>query len=68
MLFALGDAEPIAACIAAAGLPYIRVRRRLDPGLFEAQPGGALNGHVPITGILSAIVLAAPCSAASMRS
>ncbi|MGH7032011.1 MAG: hypothetical protein ACREE9_11780 [Stellaceae bacterium] len=58
VLFALGDAEPIACCIAAAGLPYIRVGRRLDPGLLRLNDGGALNGHVPITGILSAIVLA----------
>ena len=35
VLFSLGDAAPIAACIAAAELPSIRVRRRLDPGLFE---------------------------------
>ena len=57
-LFALGDAEPIAACIAAAELPYIRVRRRIDPTLFELNKAGAFNGHVPITGILSAIALA----------
>ena len=58
VLFSLGDAQPISACIAAAGLPFIRVRRRLDPGLARLNDGGALNGHVPITGILSAIVLA----------
>jgi UDP-N-acetyl-alpha-D-muramoyl-L-alanyl-L-glutamate epimerase len=58
VLFSLGDAQPIAACIAAAGLPFIRVRRRLDPGLLKLNDGGALNGHVPITGILSAIALA----------
>ena len=58
VLFSLGDAQPIAACIVAAELPYIRVRRRLDPGLVRLNKGGALNGHVPITGILSAIVLA----------
>jgi UDP-N-acetyl-alpha-D-muramoyl-L-alanyl-L-glutamate epimerase len=58
VLFSLGDAQPIAACIAAAGLPFIRVRRRLDPGLLRLNDGGALNGHVPVTGILSAIVLA----------
>src|SRR5215472_18086078 len=34
-LFSLGDAEPIRACIAAAGLPFIRVHRRLDSRLFE---------------------------------
>ena len=59
LLFALGDAEPITACIAAAQLPLIRVWRRLDKRLFELNQAGALNGHVPITGILSAIALAA---------
>jgi UDP-N-acetyl-alpha-D-muramoyl-L-alanyl-L-glutamate epimerase len=59
VLFSLGVAEPIGACIAAAGLPFIRVRRHLDKGLFRLNERGALNGHVPITGILSAIALAA---------
>jgi hypothetical protein len=59
ILFSLGDAEPIRACIAAAGLPFIRVQRRLDCRLFKVNEAGALNGHIPITGILSAIALAA---------
>lgn len=58
ILFSLGDAEPIRDCIAAAGLPFIKVQRRLDSGLFELNDAGALNGHVPITGILSAVALA----------
>jgi UDP-N-acetyl-alpha-D-muramoyl-L-alanyl-L-glutamate epimerase len=58
LLFSLGDAEPINACIAAANLPFIRVRRQLDETLLELNRAGALNGHVPITGILSAIALA----------
>jgi len=58
VLFSLGDAGPIRACIAASGLPFIRVHRRLDDGLFKLTEAGALNGHVPITGILSAIALA----------
>jgi UDP-N-acetyl-alpha-D-muramoyl-L-alanyl-L-glutamate epimerase len=58
VLFSLGDAEPIRACIAAAGLPFIRVHRRLDSGLFKLTEAGGLNGHVPITGILSAIAFA----------
>jgi UDP-N-acetyl-alpha-D-muramoyl-L-alanyl-L-glutamate epimerase len=58
ILFALGDADPINACIATADLPCIRVRRLLDETLFELNRTGALNGHVPITGILSAIALA----------
>ncbi|MGH7038150.1 MAG: hypothetical protein ACREE1_08445 [Stellaceae bacterium] len=59
VLFALGDAEPIRATIAVANLPHIRVLRRLDPQLFALNEQGARNGHVPITGILSAIALAA---------
>lgn len=58
ILFSLGNAEPIRACIAAAGLPYISVGRRLDSALFALNKAGALNGHVPITGIVSAIALA----------
>ena len=54
LLFSLGDAEPINACIAAANLPFIRVRRQLDETLPGLNQAGALNGHVPITGILSA--------------
>jgi hypothetical protein len=58
VLFSLGTATPIEATIRQSGLPAIRVTRRLDPGLFELNAAGALNGHVPITGILSMIVLA----------
>lgn len=70
VLFALGDAEPIRATIAVAKLPCIRVVRRLDPLLFTLNAAGARNGHVPITGILSAIALAAAvlygCDAVAM--
>jgi hypothetical protein len=58
VLFSLGDAEPIRTCIAAADLPFIRVHRRLDNTLFKINDAGGLNGHVPITGILSAIATA----------
>ena len=58
VLFELGNAVPIEATIAQAGLPAIRVTRRLDPTLFALNEAGALNGHVPITGILSMIVFA----------
>src|SRR5215469_4038238 len=70
LLFSLGDAEPIRACIETAQLPSIRVRRQLDRGLLELNRAGALNGHVPITGILSAIALACTvmsgCNAVAM--
>jgi UDP-N-acetyl-alpha-D-muramoyl-L-alanyl-L-glutamate epimerase len=58
VLFSLGTAAPIDATIRQSGLPSIRVTRRLDPTLFDLNAAGALNGHVPITGILSMIVLA----------
>jgi len=58
VLFALGNAQPIEETMRVAGLPAVRVTRRLDPGLFDLNAAGALNGHVPITGILSMIVLA----------
>ena len=70
LLFSLGDAEPIAACIDAARLPFVRVHRGLDPGLFKLNETGALNGHIPITGVLSAIALVAAvmagCDAVAM--
>lgn len=58
VLFALGNAQPIEDTIGVASLPAIHVTRRLDPKLFDLNAAGALNGHVPITGILSMIVLA----------
>lgn len=58
VLFALGNAQPIEDTIRVTGLPAVRVTRRLDPALFDLNAAGALNGHVPITGILSMIVLA----------
>jgi hypothetical protein len=58
VLFSLGTAAPIEATIAQSGVPAVHVTRRLDPTLFDLNAAGALNGHVPITGILSMIVLA----------
>ena len=53
VLFSLGIADPIEATIRQSGVPAIHVTRRLDPTLFELNAAGALNGHVPITGILA---------------
>jgi hypothetical protein len=58
VLFSLGNATPIDATIRQSGLPFIRATRTLDRRLLELNAAGALNGHVPITGILSMIVLA----------
>jgi len=52
-LFSVGDAGPIARTAAVAGLEHLIVRRRLDPRLAELNRAGALNGHVPITAIVS---------------
>ncbi|WP_017444990.1 hypothetical protein [Gayadomonas joobiniege] len=52
-LFAVNPAQPIIDCIKTSGLPYIFVRRQLDPELFKLNEAGALNGHVPITAIIS---------------
>ena len=56
-LFSIGDAPPIARTVAVAGLPHLLVRRRLDPGLSALNMAGALNGHVPITAIVSCAAL-----------
>ncbi|MCW3019950.1 MAG: hypothetical protein JWN10_2258 [Solirubrobacterales bacterium] len=56
-LFSLGDAPPIARTVAAAGLPSLLATRTLDPGLPALNAAGALNGHVPITAIVSCVAL-----------
>jgi hypothetical protein len=54
-LFSVGDAGPIARTAVVAGLEHLVVRRRLDPQLAELNRAGALNGHVPITAIVSCV-------------
>jgi hypothetical protein len=56
-LFSVGDAAPIARTAEIAGVPRLVVRRRLDPQLRELNAAGALNGHVPITAIVSCVAL-----------
>jgi hypothetical protein len=56
-LFSVGDAGPIARTAAVADLPHLIVRRHLDPGLVELNRAGALNGHVPITAIVSCVAV-----------
>lgn len=58
-LFAVNPKKPILDCAAASGLPFVKVARHLDPLLFELNEKGALNGHVPITAIVSFIAVAA---------
>ncbi len=56
-LFSIGDAPPIARTVAAAGLPWLVARRTLDPELARLNESGALNGHVPVTAIVTAAAL-----------
>jgi hypothetical protein len=56
-LFSVGDAPPIARTVAVAGLPHLLAQRRLDPGLRALNRAGALNGHVPVTAIVSCVAL-----------
>ena len=52
-LFAVNPHPLVVALAAEAGLELLVVRRRLDPGLAGLHRAGALNGHVPITAIVS---------------
>ncbi len=56
-LFSVGDAAPIARTVAVAQLPHLLARRRLDPALPALNASGALNGHVPVTAIVSCVAL-----------
>ena len=55
ILFRVGNAQPIADTIEISGLPSVQVLRKIDPLLIEMNHKGALNGHIPITAIVSAI-------------
>lgn len=56
-LFSIGDAPPILRTVAAAELPHLMAKRRLDPGLAALNGAGALNGHIPVTAIVSCVAL-----------
>ena len=44
---------------AVTGLPVLRADRRIDPSVLRSQELGFLNGHVPVTGVLSAVAVVA---------
>jgi hypothetical protein len=44
---------------AVTGLPVVRAGREIDPQLLRSAELGFLNGHVPVTGIISAIAVLA---------
>ena len=59
VLFSLGHALPIQKTIEVSGLPAIYVTRKMSANLFALNQAGALNGHVPVTGILSFVLAVA---------
>ena len=48
---------PIEAAAAVTGLSVLRAERALDPAILRSRELGFRNGHVPVTGILSAIAI-----------
>jgi hypothetical protein len=56
-LFSIGDAAPIRRTAEAAGLPWLLARRQIDPHLLELNRAGAINGHVPVTAVVTAAAL-----------
>jgi UDP-N-acetyl-alpha-D-muramoyl-L-alanyl-L-glutamate epimerase len=51
--------DAIEAPAAVTGLPIVRAGREIDPQLLRSRELGFRNGHVPVTGILSAIAVMA---------
>lgn len=60
ILISIGNATPIAKTAEIAQLPHVAIKRELSPLILELNEQGALNGHVPISAIISfAIAVAA---------
>jgi hypothetical protein len=57
-LFSVGDHPPIARTAEVSELPRLVANRQISPLLLELNSCGALNGHVPVTAIVSLIALA----------
>lgn len=52
----IGSSPLIQACAERTGLPLLNITRKLAPELFEMNKLGALNGHIPVTAVNSAIL------------
>jgi hypothetical protein len=56
----LGDRfTAIEDAAAVTGLPVVRAGRELDPRILRSRELGFRNGHIPVTGIISAIAVLA---------
>lgn len=49
--------DAIERAAAVTGLPVVRAGRQLDPKVLASDQWGFRNGHVPVTGIVSAIAV-----------
>lgn len=52
----IGSAPLIRSCAEHTGLPLLNISRQLAPELFAMNKQGALNGHIPVTAVNSAIL------------
>lgn len=61
VLFSVGLPRPIRETVELSGLPSVLVRRKISPDLIAANENaaGALNGHVPVTGVIAFILMCA---------
>lgn len=55
----IGSAPLIRSCAERTGLPLLNITRQLAPELFAMNKQGALNGHIPVTAVNSAILVLA---------
>ena len=55
----IGSSPLIKTCAERTGLPLLNIERKLPPALFEINKQGALNGHIPVTAVNSAILVMA---------
>jgi UDP-N-acetyl-alpha-D-muramoyl-L-alanyl-L-glutamate epimerase len=53
----IGSAPLIRSCAERTGLPLLNISRQLPAELFEMNKQGALNGHIPVTAVNSAILV-----------
>ena len=51
--------DAIEGAAAVTGLPVVRIAREIDPQLRRSEKLGFLNGHVPITAVITAAALVA---------
>ncbi|HVX23083.1 MAG TPA: hypothetical protein VHB02_17195 [Acidimicrobiales bacterium] len=51
--------DAVEAAAAVTGLPVVRAEREIDPAVLRSAALGFLNGHVPVTGVLSAVAVMA---------